>query len=376
MGELQPLVPPRSSHNATNNPLYTGEHVTKQGDYEASDDSLCSSYRSATDNPPEMTTTHSAILVNDAKTKKVLMGRILLLTTSFLYGTLNVTLRLIYTLPDPPSASALSSIRGWLATLCFLPFLMGSRNNSIATNSSSMTESLDHQQQRSSWRSLWRTALELAVWNFGAQGLLNLGLLNVESARAAFLFQTSVVITPVLSVLFGNAVHSTVWIACAIALIGLMFLSSTSDGIGHFAVGDLLCLGGALSWSFYILRLSVCQGYNEIHLQATKNFLLAILYSIWFGAEKSFSGLDQWLGYSNVIAWMLLFYSALGPGTIADVIQNKGQLAVTAAESNVILSIEPVFTSLLGLLLLGEGLTWQEIVGGGLILTAAVLATW
>jgi drug/metabolite transporter (DMT)-like permease len=72
---------------------------------------------------------------------------------------------------------------------------------------------------------------------------------------------------------------------------------------------------------------------------------------------------------------MLLFYSALGPGTVADILQNKGQLTVSAAEGNVILSMEPVFTSLLGLFLLREVLSWHEVVGGGLIVTAAIAAT-
>jgi drug/metabolite transporter (DMT)-like permease len=62
-------------------------------------------------------------------------------------------------------------------------------------------------------------------------------------------------------------------------------------------------------------------------------------------------------------------------GSIADVLQQKGQAVISAAEGNVILSMEPVFTALLGLALLGEALSWQEMVGGGLILVASIVAT-
>jgi drug/metabolite transporter (DMT)-like permease len=313
---------------------------------------------------------------NSAATAK-LIGRILLLTTAFLYGTLNVTLRMVYALPDPPSASALSTARGWLAALCFIPFLLHrpkANTNSIATPSSQV--SAEPSSRSSSSSTLWCKSLELAVFNFLAQGLVNLGLLSVPSARAAFLTQTSVVMTPIISFLAGHAVHKTAWMACGIAMSGLAMLSYDGSGVGHFGLGDILCLTGALSWSMYIFRLSTCQGYNEIHLQAFKTLFLAFLYNLWFGFASYRSETSLWIGYTNIFAWVLLFYSALGPGTVADILQNKGQLTVSAAEGNVILSMEPVFTTLLGLVFLHEALSLQELIGGALIITAAVLATW
>jgi len=297
----------------------------------------------------------------EAKTSK-LCGRLLLVLVAFLYGTLNVTLRLVYALPDPPSASALSCTRGWLAALCFVPILQVHKHHEQVVIHTTPP------------RPLWKVGVELAVWNFGAQGLLALGLLSVESARASFFTQTSVVMTPVVSRIAGHPVHANAWIACVIALAGL-FVLSDNNGFGHFGVGDILCLAGALSWSLYIFRLSSCQAYDEIQLQAVKTFALAILYSIWFGAAAIQSNVPLWLGYASVTAWALLLYSAAFPGSIADIIQQKGQSVVSAAEGNVILSMEPVFTALLGLALLGEALSWQELVGGGLIITAAIVAT-
>jgi drug/metabolite transporter (DMT)-like permease len=311
---------------------------------------------------------------NSAATAK-LIGRILLLTTAFLYGTLNVTLRMVYALPDPPSASALSTARGWLAALCFIPFLLH-RPKTDATSIVSTPSPASIGLSRTSSSSLWVKSLELAFFNFLAQGLVNLGLLSVPSARAAFLTQTSVVMTPIISFLAGHAVHKAAWMACGIAMSGLAMLSYDGSGVGHFGVGDILCLTGALSWSMYIFRLSLCQGYNEIHLQAFKTLFLAFLYNLWFGFASFKSETPLWIGYTNLFAWILLFYSALGPGTVADILQNKGQLTVSAAEGNVILSMEPVFTTLLGLVFLHEALSWQEMIGGALIITAAVLATW
>jgi drug/metabolite transporter (DMT)-like permease len=111
-------------------------------------------------------------------------------------------------------------------------------------------------------------------------------------------------------------------------------------------------------------------------MQALKTVLLACLYSTWFGISSLHSGdVSLWTGYTNVAAWLLLFYSALGPGTIADIVQQKGQSFVSAAEANVIIAMEPVFTSILGFIILGEAMTLQEFLGGGLLIVAAILAT-
>ena len=374
--------------------------------------------------PEDTTTTATAAASNNKNKKKsILQGRGLLLLVAFLYGTLNVTLRWVYALPGPPSASALTTTRGWMAAICFVPFLLLHNSNSNNNNNNnkrrlpprhlpvqSQESSLSRVSSSSSssfqsflWlpktsrRSLWSVSTELAVWNFGAQGLLTLGLLYISSARASFFTQTSVVMTPVVSFLAGHHVHSTLWVACICALAGLVMLSSSKSddvnddnnaantqqqqqqqhGLFHFGLGDVLCLTGALSWSLYIFRLSHCKHYNEIHMQAAKTFVLAILYSGWYLAAKILVSphVPLWPGHNHWLAWLLIFYSALGPGTIADVIQQLGQSVVTAAEANIILSLEPVFTAVLGRFLLGEGTCWQEKVGGALILAAALIAS-
>jgi drug/metabolite transporter (DMT)-like permease len=63
------------------------------------------------------------------------------------------------------------------------------------------------------------------------------------------------------------------------------------------------------------------------------------------------------------------------PGTLADILQQNAQKYVSASETNVILSLEPVFTALCAWLMLGEVTSMQENLGGGLILIAALIAT-
>jgi drug/metabolite transporter (DMT)-like permease len=220
----------------------------------------------------------------------------------------------------------------------------------------------------------------LALFNFGTQGLQNLGLITTESARVSFLVQLSVVITPVLAAFMGNKTHPKVWVACFVALLGLYILSNTGAQ-GLFSVrlttGDLCCLGSAFCWSYYIYRMSAWGDYfDETLTQFYKNIMLASMYAVWMCISMALSDVSLWEGWRDPVSWLLLFYSALGPCTIADIIQQKAQASVPAAESNVILSLEPVFTAILGVILLGEILSWQELVGGSLIIVASILASY
>jgi drug/metabolite transporter (DMT)-like permease len=252
-----------------------------------------------------------------------------------------------------------------------VPLLASNRNKKLQQKVEESTSS-----SSSSSPLLW-AGLELAIWNFLAQGLLNIGLLSTGSARASSLSQTSVLFTPVISLLFGQSVPSTVWIGCAIALVGLTLLSGGGAGMAlAFSTGDWLVMGGALSWSMYLLRLSkIGSKFNEINLQAIKSIIVAVLDSVWFGFSLWKNPATSFGWVTHLAAWAALFYSALGPGTVADVLQQKGLKDVSASEANVILSMEPVFAALCAWLLLGEVTSLQETLGGGLILVAALVAT-
>lgn len=335
-------------------------------------------------------------------------GRITLLILAIVYGSLNISMRLVFARPNPPTASASSTIQGWFTVICFLPLLWRNRSQKT-TNGDHTHRWCDIPTMRCRGNipgmSFWRFALELAVFNFGTQALINLSLVGTQGARASFLVQMSVVFTPVLSVLFGKQrVGPKVWIGCFVALAGLFVLSYSEADVDNqenafensvtlaLSWGDGCCLMAALCWSLYIYRLSAWGEYfDETTTQFVKNVILANLYTLWMlivlfsryyysdpnqqenGANST---LSLWQGWkTDPIAWLILFYSALGPCTLADVFQQKAQSSVPAAESNVILSMEPVFTTLLGLLLLGEIPSLKELCGGLLIMIASVIVS-
>lgn len=119
-------------------------------------------------------------------------GEVQLLIAASFYGSLTVAARLLYSLDGPPAPSAFSFVRGVIAALCFVPLLLKAP--------------APGEEKEVKKAGFWLAALELAWWNLGAQGLQNAGLLFTEASRASFLTQTSVVLTPVLSLFFGEKV--------------------------------------------------------------------------------------------------------------------------------------------------------------------------
>jgi len=383
-------------------------------------------------------TTMCTISSSNDPSRLLSQGRIILFFLAFVYGSLNVSMRLIFARPDPPTASASSTIQGWFSVLCYIPLLkwqdVYTKNKYSKIQHHDDLLILSHTTStRTNKRvpDFWRFAFELALFNFGTQALINISLVATSGARASFLVQMSVVVTPVVSaLLFRNKINKHVWVACFVALAGLFILSyspSTNDDnynaisdIDHNDIdsssnmsnrndnsyypsislsltwGDWCCLAAAIFWSYYICRLSALGGhFDETTLQFVKSIILAVLYTLWmlisnfyqqYGhlpSPSSVSTKDDnatnsnslWKGWRDPIGWVILFYTALGPCTIADVCQQKAQASVPAAETNVILSLEPVFTTILGFIIIGEIPSSQELVGGVLIMIASILAS-
>lgn len=215
-------------------------------------------------------------------------------------------------------------------------------------------------------------------------------------------------LTPLLSAVAGEHIKAYVWVGCGLALIGLSLIATSAAAttatsaaateiaiLNMFNKGDTMILAGALSWSMYIFRTSkLAQHHPALNLQFTKTIFLALMYGGWLlsdvtstlaAADTSFLTDGWWRGgvlaslwpaSKSPTVWILLVYSAIGPGVLADILQQRGQGYLdSASESNIILCLESVFGVMCAFVTLGELVSLREIAGGSLIVTAAVLAS-
>jgi drug/metabolite transporter (DMT)-like permease len=180
-------------------------------------------------------------------------------------------------------------------------------------------------------------------------------------------------------------------------MIGLLILSGyfvdiTGDGqvlVSHnnssnkdsSSKGDMLLLGAACSWSLHLFRLSrlATSHQDEIQLQAWKTLILACCDSTWYWITYIHSGFQQqwpdcW-DSKSAMAWTLMLYSAAGPGMVGDLLHQKAQMRIAASQAVIILSLEPLFSAVCAAFLLKEVPHPNDILGGCMILAAALSAS-
>ena len=152
--------------------------------------------------------------------------------------------------------------------------------------------------------------------------------------------------------------------------------------------GDAEAIAAALAYSCYVLRMSDfgASGLSTDLTQGVKCILMAAVYLGWAGVDVAFAsaagvrsmdelGAALWPGIASGAAWAALLYSGIVPGAVADVLQARGQAKVRAAEAQVLLAAEPLWTAVFGAGLLHEHMSPRDWAGAALIVGAVALSS-
>jgi len=168
------------------------------------------------------------------------------------------------------------------------------------------------------------------------------------------------------------------WLGMAVAAGGLLYLISRGSwqtfASLSFQRGDLIMLLAVLAWALYTLLLRRWAR----HLLVPPLVLLGVLmllglplilpfYLLELGRVGGFA-----LTPSNLAA---IGYTAVFASLVAYVGWNHGVKIVGAGRAAMVMYLMPVFTALLGWLLLGEALRTFHWIGGALIFAGLLLAT-
>jgi len=233
------------------------------------------------------------------------------------------------------------------------------------------------------WRRL--TRLSLATWGaglliglflFAGFAFQTFGLGLTSSSKAGFITGLSVVLVPVLSVIWLKRYPRPIaWLGVVTAAVGLALLSVPSDLQPSY--GDLLVFFCAICFALHItavgryttvhdpIALSVVQIGGAAILSWT--FHLWDRGTLWPGVEVIW-----WQGPSHV-AWAWIICGLLATAA-AFLLQNVLQPLTTPTHTALIFAAEPVWAALFSFFLLGEVLTTGVYLGAGLILVGMILA--
>ena len=195
-------------------------------------------------------------------------------------------------------------------------------------------------------------------------------------SHAALMVGTMPVILAVGAALFAHERMDGVgWVAlagstCGAALIALSGGAHAKDGAT--LAGDLLVVVSLLIALFWILINKQLMGRHS-HVVVTAYGLLvgdADADGLGSGAVWDAAG-----GGVSLKAWLALAASGVLCTATTTLLWNWGMTQVPASQAGVLLNMEPLIGSLLGVLVLGERLGPSAWVGGGLILASAVTLT-
>lgn len=194
-----------------------------------------------------------------------------------------------------------------------------------------------------------------------------LGLLYTSVGKSGFITALYIIIVPLLGVFIKKKVQKKIWLCAFIALIGLYLLSIN----GEMAInkGDILSLICAF---FFSIQIMLVDHYtplvNGVKLSCIQFLVSGIISAIpMFIFEKpSVSGI--------LAAYIPLLYAGIISFGVAYTFQIIGQKYTDAASASLLMSLESVFAVLGGWMILGQTLSFKEIMGAAIMFFAIILA--
>lgn len=197
--------------------------------------------------------------------------------------------------------------------------------------------------------------------------LQTLGLRHTTPTSAGFITGLFVVIAPLADrLLYGTAVRATARWAIAASLVGVWLLSG--GGTPAMQKGDTLMAGCAVAYGFHIALLSRhAPRHDPLALTFAQLLTGAAVFSLAWPA------VDPLVLPSDPAVWLALAVTSTLASSLAYLVQTWAQQRLSAAQTSVILTAEPVFAALFGFALAGDRLTPVQLAGGVLILTAVAM---
>ena len=224
----------------------------------------------------------------------------------------------------------------------------------------------------------WRILLFASFLGVPLQFLIQFrGLSLTTVSHASLMVGTMPVILALGATLFAHErLHAGGWAAIAVSTLGaaLIALGHTGHAAGGDPTlrGDLLVVVSLAIALFWILLNKQLMGHHSA-ISVTAWGLLAGFLMLAICVPPIY-GLPP-VHHISLKAWLALAASGILCTATTTLLWNWGMTQVPASQAGVLLNMEPLIGSLLGVLVLGERLGPLALVGGGMIVLAAFTLT-
>lgn len=195
--------------------------------------------------------------------------------------------------------------------------------------------------------------------------LQTLGLQHTSASVSGFITGMFVVLTPLgAALLLRQPPPATAWAAVGVATVGLGLLSLRGLSVGY---GELLTLGCAAAFALHIVGLGRWAGsydaYGLAVVQLATTAALCALVAVPGGLAVP----------PEASVWVALAVTSLGATALAFVVQTWAQAVLPPTRAAVVMTMEPVFAGVFGVVVAGDVLGPRTLLGALLVLAAMVL---
>lgn len=277
---------------------------------------------------------------------------VLLLLTSLLWGGNFV---LGKSLVGHASPLTLTSLRWLIAVLCLLPMVWWKERKLLPAKDSILPLVLMGITGVVLFNLFQFLALETTT-------ATNVGLISTLNMLSISLF----------SFVFLKEQINLFQIGCMVFLLAGVLLVLSKGNADYlltlqFNTGDLWMLAAVGVWGLY----SICSKWAMTKTSP----MMSILYSAVFGLAilVPFNLADFTVSNLNASFVGSLLYTGVISTVVCMVLWNIGVQKLGATTSGIFLNFNPIFTSLLAFLFLGEQLTWMQGVGGIMVIAGCFL---
>lgn len=214
----------------------------------------------------------------------------------------------------------------------------------------------------------------LGLFLYFGFALQTIGLKYTTASNSAFITGLMVVLTPLVHYLTQKytkitpkpiRVGNLLGVICSIT--GLYILTSPEGS--SFTIGDIMTLGCALFFAFYIVYLDFASSEpDKLQLTYVQFWVCGILglISAWLFEDVKIIFTTELVGF---VLYLVIFATI-----VAMWVQNQFQGDTTPTRAAVIFSLEPVLAAFFAYLMLGEILSTTAIIGAIIIMTGIIVS--
>ena len=197
--------------------------------------------------------------------------------------------------------------------------------------------------------------------------LQQFGILYTTVGKAGFLTSLYIIMIPILGVFIGKKIGLNVWLSVCLAMVGMYLLCMKESLV--LSKGDTLVFICAFIFTFQIMAIDKYAAiYNALKLSCIQFYVCGILsLVVMFIFEKP--------EMSSILnAWVPILYTGAASCGIGYTFQTIAQKDLQPAIASIIMSLESVFSALFGWILLGQRMSFREIMGCVIMFAAIILA--